>query len=119
MVPSVEQKKVFKCPPQDAVSLEYVIIFIRNLEQLLCKISESMKSRESQLMNSVYRDPFTLPMLSNEKKRATAAKFELASLYGGHSDQLAVIAAFECWRMQRTGVKKHGFVHNSSSLRAP
>ncbi|KAJ6405587.1 hypothetical protein OIU84_013535 [Salix udensis] len=167
MVPSVEQKKVFKCPPQDAqdaVSLEYVIIFIRNLEQLLCKISESLKSRECQLRNSVYcltignavavlqdtgalsvdetstelgekigclpvhplttkmflfsmlmnyldpaltlacasdyisRDPFTLPMLSTEKKRATAAKFELASLYGGHSDQLAVIAAFECWK---------------------
>ncbi|KAJ6730732.1 hypothetical protein OIU85_021519 [Salix viminalis] len=71
MVPSVEQKKVFKCPPQDAqdaVSLEYVIIFIRNLEQLLCKISESLKSRESQLMNSVYWA------------------------------QLAVIAAFECWK---------------------
>ncbi|KAJ0111776.1 hypothetical protein Patl1_01411 [Pistacia atlantica] len=47
---------------------------------------------------SDYRDPFTLPMLPNEKKRATAAKFELASLYGGQSDQLAVIAAFECWR---------------------
>lgn len=47
---------------------------------------------------SDYRDPFTIPMLPNEKKRATAAKFELASLYGGQSDQLAVIAAFECWR---------------------
>ncbi|KAL5791681.1 hypothetical protein ACOSP7_000275 [Xanthoceras sorbifolium] len=46
---------------------------------------------------SDYRDPFTLPMLPNEKKKATAAKFELASLYGGQSDQLAVIAAFECW----------------------
>lgn len=46
---------------------------------------------------SDYRDPFTLPMLPNEKKRAAAAKFELASLYGGHSDQLAVLAAFECW----------------------
>ncbi|CAK9133202.1 unnamed protein product [Ilex paraguariensis] len=47
---------------------------------------------------SDYRDPFTLPMLPNEKKRATAAKSELASLYGGHSDQLAVVAAFDCWR---------------------
>lgn len=47
---------------------------------------------------SDYRDPFTLPMLPHEKKRATAAKAELASLYGGHSDQLAVIAAFECWK---------------------
>ncbi|GAV60000.1 DEAD domain-containing protein/Helicase_C domain-containing protein/R3H domain-containing protein/HA2 domain-containing protein/OB_NTP_bind domain-containing protein/Ank_2 domain-containing protein [Cephalotus follicularis] len=44
-----------------------------------------------------YRDPFILPILPHEKKRAHAAKFELASLYGGHSDQFAVIAAFECW----------------------
>ncbi|XP_065851072.1 DExH-box ATP-dependent RNA helicase DExH6 isoform X2 [Euphorbia lathyris] len=47
---------------------------------------------------SDYRDPFTLPMLPDGKMRAAAAKFELASLYGGHSDQLAVIAAFECWK---------------------
>ncbi|XP_059664898.1 DExH-box ATP-dependent RNA helicase DExH6-like [Cornus florida] len=47
---------------------------------------------------SDYRDLFTLPMLPNEKKRAAAAKSELASLYGGHGDQLAVIAAFECWQ---------------------
>ncbi|KAL8128807.1 hypothetical protein V2J09_017962 [Rumex salicifolius] len=47
---------------------------------------------------SDYRDPFTLPMLPNEKKRAADAKKELAALYGGHSDQLAVVAAFECWR---------------------
>ncbi|KAL3510037.1 hypothetical protein ACH5RR_029438 [Cinchona calisaya] len=47
---------------------------------------------------SDYRDPFTLPMLPNDKKRAAAAKSELASLYGGLSDQLAVVAAFECWK---------------------
>lgn len=46
---------------------------------------------------SDYRDPFTLPMLPEEKKRAAAAKSELASLYGGSGDQFAVIAAFECW----------------------
>ncbi|KAH7533694.1 hypothetical protein FEM48_Zijuj04G0158700 [Ziziphus jujuba var. spinosa] len=45
-----------------------------------------------------YRDPFTLPMLPNERKKAAAAKSELALLFGGHSDQLAVIAAFECWK---------------------
>ncbi|KAI3698316.1 hypothetical protein L2E82_41773 [Cichorium intybus] len=45
-----------------------------------------------------YRDPFTLPMLPNDKRKATAAKCELASLYGGHGDQLATIAAFECWK---------------------
>ncbi|KAI3728618.1 hypothetical protein L6452_17257 [Arctium lappa] len=48
-----------------------------------------------------YRDPFTLPMFPDEKKRATAAKCELASLYGGHGDQLAIIAAFECWKNAR------------------
>nr|GMC48493.1 DExH-box ATP-dependent RNA helicase DExH6-like [Ipomoea batatas] len=47
---------------------------------------------------SEYKDPFTLPMLPNERKKADAAKAELASLYGGRSDQLAVVAAFECWR---------------------
>lgn len=47
---------------------------------------------------SDYRDPFTLPMSPGEKKRAAAAKSELASLYGGHSDQLALVAAFECWK---------------------
>uniref|UniRef100_A0A2N9H5N6 RNA helicase n=1 Tax=Fagus sylvatica TaxID=28930 RepID=A0A2N9H5N6_FAGSY len=46
---------------------------------------------------SDYRNPFTLPMLPKDKKRADAARAELASLYGGDSDQLAVIAAFECW----------------------
>ncbi|KAJ8753423.1 hypothetical protein K2173_019822 [Erythroxylum novogranatense] len=45
-----------------------------------------------------FRDPFTLPILPIEKKKATAAKFELASLYGGHSDQLAIVAAFHCWK---------------------
>ncbi|KAK7300204.1 hypothetical protein RJT34_11041 [Clitoria ternatea] len=46
---------------------------------------------------SDYRDPFTLPMLPEDKKRATAAKSELACLYQGCGDQFAVLAAFECW----------------------
>ncbi|KAL6616121.1 hypothetical protein ACP70R_038391 [Stipagrostis hirtigluma subsp. patula] len=45
-----------------------------------------------------YRDPFLLPMSPDDRKRAAAAKVELASLYGGFSDQLAVVAAFDCWR---------------------
>ncbi|GJM88939.1 hypothetical protein PR202_ga05522 [Eleusine coracana subsp. coracana] len=45
-----------------------------------------------------YRDPFLLPMAPYERNRAAAAKVELASLYGGFSDQLAVVAAFDCWR---------------------
>ncbi|GJN14786.1 hypothetical protein PR202_gb01645 [Eleusine coracana subsp. coracana] len=47
---------------------------------------------------SDYRDPFLLPMAPYERNRAAAAKVELASLYGGFSDQLAVVAAFDCWR---------------------
>ncbi|GER54025.1 ATP-dependent RNA helicase [Striga asiatica] len=47
---------------------------------------------------SDYKDPFILPMLPDEKKRAQSARSELASLLGGNGDQLAVIAAFDCWR---------------------
>nr|XP_043639978.1 DExH-box ATP-dependent RNA helicase DExH6-like [Erigeron canadensis] len=53
---------------------------------------------------SDYRDPFTLSMFPNDKRKATTAKSELASLYGGHGDQLAVIAAFDCWK----GAKQMG-----------
>ncbi|KAJ6851738.1 DExH-box ATP-dependent RNA helicase DExH6 [Iris pallida] len=45
-----------------------------------------------------YREPFLLPMAPEERKNAAAAKVELASLYGGYSDQLAVVAAFDCWK---------------------
>ncbi|KAJ4981951.1 hypothetical protein NE237_032788 [Protea cynaroides] len=44
------------------------------------------------------KDPFVLPMASDERKRAAAAKTELASLYGGHSDHFMVVAAFDCWK---------------------
>ncbi|KAI7741746.1 hypothetical protein M8C21_000590, partial [Ambrosia artemisiifolia] len=47
---------------------------------------------------SNFRDPFTLPMSPDDKVKANAAKSELASLYGSHGDQLAIIAAFECWK---------------------
>ncbi|KAL3633801.1 hypothetical protein CASFOL_022563 [Castilleja foliolosa] len=50
---------------------------------------------------SDYKDPFILPMLPTEKKKAQAARVELASFYGGNGDQLAVIAAFDCWRMAK------------------
>ncbi|XP_004305853.1 PREDICTED: ATP-dependent RNA helicase DHX36 [Fragaria vesca subsp. vesca] len=46
-----------------------------------------------------YKDPFILPMESEEKEKALDAKAELCSLYGGHSDQLALIAAFDCWKI--------------------
>ncbi|KAL2326748.1 hypothetical protein Fmac_020175 [Flemingia macrophylla] len=51
---------------------------------------------------SEYKDPFVLPILPNEKERAAAARFELASMYGGCGDQFALIAAFECWHNSKT-----------------
>ncbi|XP_039058827.1 DExH-box ATP-dependent RNA helicase DExH6-like isoform X2 [Hibiscus syriacus] len=55
---------------------------------------------------SDFKDPFVLPMRPNERQKAAAAKHELAALYGGQSDQLALIAAFECWKnAKRKGVE--------------
>ncbi|CAH8385689.1 unnamed protein product [Eruca vesicaria subsp. sativa] len=45
-----------------------------------------------------YKEPFTMPMSPAERQKAAAAKLELASLCGGDSDHLAVVAAFECWK---------------------
>ncbi|GAB2223950.1 hypothetical protein Drorol1_Dr00004695 [Drosera rotundifolia] len=50
---------------------------------------------------SDYRDPFTLPAFPDGKKRAAEARAKLASLYGGNGDQLALIAAFDCWRIAK------------------
>ncbi|KAL6554433.1 hypothetical protein OROMI_020106 [Orobanche minor] len=50
---------------------------------------------------SDYKDPFILPMLPTERKKAQAARLELASFLGGNGDQMAVIAAFDCWRMAK------------------
>ncbi|KAG6557198.1 hypothetical protein Mapa_001125 [Marchantia paleacea] len=52
-----------------------------------------------------YREPFVLPMAPDQKKRAHQAKQELAASYGGYSDHLAVIAAFDGW--QAAKVKGH------------
>ncbi|KAL8088386.1 DExH-box ATP-dependent RNA helicase DExH6 isoform X2 [Apium graveolens] len=61
---------------------------------------------------SDYRDPFTLPMSPFDKKKAAAAKSELASLYGGQSDQLALIAAFECWKKAKEKGQEARFCSN-------
>ncbi|CAE5956729.1 unnamed protein product [Arabidopsis arenosa] len=44
------------------------------------------------------KDPFTMPLSPGDRKKAAAAKHELASLYGDHSDHLAIVAAFQCWK---------------------
>lgn len=51
---------------------------------------------------SDYRNPFTIPMSLEDKRKAAAARSELASLYGGCGDQLALIAAYECWHNAKT-----------------
>ncbi|XP_010418749.1 PREDICTED: DExH-box ATP-dependent RNA helicase DExH6-like [Camelina sativa] len=48
-----------------------------------------------------YKEPFTMPMSPVERQKAAAAKLELASLCGGDSDHLAVVAAFECWKIAK------------------
>ncbi|GLJ39839.1 hypothetical protein SUGI_0814530 [Cryptomeria japonica] len=48
-----------------------------------------------------YREPFVLPMGPNEKKRAYAAKMDLIAMYGGYSDHLAAIAAFDRWKQAK------------------
>ncbi|XP_057545588.1 DExH-box ATP-dependent RNA helicase DExH6-like [Amaranthus tricolor] len=48
-----------------------------------------------------YKDPFILPPSPDIRKRAIQAKQEIASLYGGQSDQLTLLAAFDCWRSAR------------------
>uniref|UniRef100_A0A7N0RJX1 RNA helicase n=4 Tax=Kalanchoe fedtschenkoi TaxID=63787 RepID=A0A7N0RJX1_KALFE len=45
---------------------------------------------------SDYKDPFVFPI--DGRERAAAAKETIASIYDGNSDQMAVIAAFECWQ---------------------
>ena len=45
-----------------------------------------------------YRDPFLVPIEPDKRKGVATAKVELASVYGGFSDQLAVVVAFDCWR---------------------
>ncbi|KFK31258.1 hypothetical protein AALP_AA6G088900 [Arabis alpina] len=45
-----------------------------------------------------YKEPFTMPMSPTERPKAATAKLELASLCGGDSDHLAVVAAFDCWK---------------------
>ncbi|CAN0914016.1 DExH-box ATP-dependent RNA helicase DExH6 [Linum grandiflorum] len=56
-----------------------------------------------------YRSPFMLPISPDEKKKANDRKVELGSVYGGFSDQLAVVAAFDCWRKAKDKGKAANF----------
>lgn len=48
------------------------------------------------------RDPFILPLSPEERKRAFAVKKRLASTYGGYSDELAIVAAFNGWEIAQS-----------------
>lgn len=56
---------------------------------------------------SDYKDPFVFPVDGRDK--AAAAKAKMASIYDGNSDQLAVIAAFECWKRAKENRKESAF----------
>ncbi|KAH9536794.1 hypothetical protein CY35_16G018300 [Sphagnum magellanicum] len=56
-----------------------------------------------------YREPFVLPMAPDQKKRASAARQELAEIYGGYSDHLAVVAAFDRWEAAKTNSQEKQF----------
>ncbi|CAN8295276.1 unnamed protein product [Cochlearia groenlandica] len=55
------------------------------------------------------KDPFTMPLEPGERKKASAAKLELASLYGSHSDHLATVAAFYCWKNAKISGQANNF----------
>ncbi|KAI3991878.1 hypothetical protein MKX01_012823 [Papaver californicum] len=48
-----------------------------------------------------YRDPFVMPIDPFEKQKALEAKAKFTSLYGGVSDHLMTVAAYECWEHAR------------------
>lgn len=56
-----------------------------------------------------YRDPFVLPTTPDQRKRAVAAKRELASAYGGYSDHLAIVAAFDRWEQAHSNGSERRF----------
>lgn len=58
---------------------------------------------------SGYREPFVLPMAPREKQLAAAAKRELASSFGGYSDHLAIIAAFDKWEAAKSAGQEQQF----------
>lgn len=55
------------------------------------------------------KDPFIMPLVPGERKKAVAAKLELALLYGGHSDHLATVAAFHCWKDAKSRCQSREF----------
>lgn len=56
-----------------------------------------------------FREPFVLPLHPYQKKQAQNARQELAGKYGGYSDHLAIVAAFDGWEMARANRQENQF----------
>lgn len=56
-----------------------------------------------------YRDPFVLPTAPEQRRRAFAAKRELAAAYGGYSDHLAIVGAFDRWEKAKSTNSENRF----------
>jgi HrpA-like RNA helicase len=64
-----------------------------------------------------FRDPFVLPTNSDQRKAAFAAKRDLSFAYGGYSDQLAIVAAYDHWeKAQSRGTAKKFCEQNFLSM---
>jgi ATP-dependent RNA helicase DHX36 len=48
-----------------------------------------------------FREPFVLPLHPYQKKQAKEARQELSAMYGGYSDHLSIVAAFDRWEAAR------------------
>lgn len=56
-----------------------------------------------------FREPFVLPLHPYQKKQAQSARQELAGMYGGYSDHLSIVAAFDRWQSARASGQEHQF----------
>lgn len=56
-----------------------------------------------------FREPFVLPLHPYQKKQAQVAREELAGMYGGYSDHLSIVAAFDRWESARASGQEHQF----------
>ncbi|KAJ7515980.1 hypothetical protein O6H91_22G036900 [Diphasiastrum complanatum] len=56
-----------------------------------------------------YREPFVLPTDPRQKKDAFSARQKLAEAYGGYSDHLAVVAAFDGWEAAKSRGQENRF----------
>lgn len=56
-----------------------------------------------------FREPFVLPIHPHQKKQALAARKELSAMYGGYSDHLSIVAAFDRWEAARASRQENQY----------